>query len=63
MKKQTIMENCWRNFLMSHPELVQQTGNQITAILYQEKIIYSKVAMDFTIKYMQDEKLRTGDVG
>ena len=60
MKKQTLMENCWRNFLASHPELMQQTGNQITALLYQEKIIYSKVAMDFTIKYMQDEKARTG---
>jgi len=59
MKKETLMETCWKNFVAAHPELAQQTQNQLTAIMYQEKIIYCKVAMDFTIKYMQDEAART----
>ena len=59
MKKDTLLNTCWQNFVASHPELSQNGTNQFVSMMYQEKIIYARVAMDFTIKYMQDEEART----
>lgn len=59
MKKETLLTTCWQNFVATHPELGQNSNNQFVSMMYQEKVIYARVAMDFTIKYMQDEEART----
>ena len=56
MNKKQLVDQCWANFISSHPELTAHTPNQLVALLINEKQIYAKVSMDFTIQYMLDEK-------
>ena len=52
----TMGDVCFHAFVAEHPELTVNTGNLVTQMMTSEKTIYSRVAIDFAIKYMIDEQ-------
>jgi len=53
----SVALECFRAFVVSHPELQKAAGGIVNQIATGDKIIYSQIAIEFAVQYLAEEKV------